>query len=52
MANSAGWVQNRGPYRAASGQAAARRPKLRVERHPFLAPEAVISALISQVPRF
>lgn len=36
------WVQNRGRYRAAGGQAATRRPKLRVERRPFLAPEAVI----------
>jgi hypothetical protein len=29
-------------YRAAGGQAAASRPKLRVGRRPFLAPEAVI----------
>lgn len=42
MTNSPGWVQNRGLYRAAGGQAAAGRPKLRVERRPFLAPEAVI----------
>lgn len=32
----------RGRYRAAGGHAAARRPKLLVERQPFLAPEAVI----------
>lgn len=42
MTNSAGWVQNRGQYRAAGGQAAARCPKLRVERRPFLVPEAAI----------
>lgn len=29
-------------YRAASGRAAARRPKFRVERRSFLAPEVVI----------
>jgi hypothetical protein len=42
MTNSASWVQNRGQYNRAGGQATARRPKLRVERRPFLAPEAVI----------
>lgn len=42
MTNSPGWVQNRGLYRAAGGQAAAGRPKLRVERRPFLASKAVI----------
>jgi hypothetical protein len=42
MTKSPGWVQNKGPYRAAGGEAATRRPKLRVERRPFLAPEAVI----------
>jgi hypothetical protein len=35
-------VESCGLYRAAGGQAAAGRPKLRVERRPFLAPEAVI----------
>jgi hypothetical protein len=29
-------------YRAAGGRAAARRPKFRMERRPFLAPEVVI----------
>lgn len=42
MTNSAGWVQNRGQYNGAGGQAVARRPKLRVERRPFVAPEVVI----------
>lgn len=42
MTNSAGWVQNRGQYNKASSQATSRRPKLRVERRPFLAPEVVI----------
>jgi hypothetical protein len=31
-----------GQYNAAGGQAAARHPKLRVERRPFLAPDVVI----------
>jgi alpha-glucuronidase len=42
MTNSAGWMQNRGQYNGVGGQAAARHPKLRVERRPFLAPEVVI----------
>jgi hypothetical protein len=42
MTNSAGWVQNRGQYNGAGGQATARRQKVRVERRPFLAPEVVI----------
>lgn len=42
MTNSPGWVQNRGQYQAAGGQAAARCAKLRVERRPFLASNAVI----------
>jgi hypothetical protein len=42
MTNSAGWVQNRRQCNGAGGQATARRPMLRVERRPFLAPEVVI----------
>ena len=50
MTNSAGWVQNRGRYKAAGGQAAARCPKLRVERRPFLAPKAVIFGVVFTGP--
>ena len=50
MTNSPGWVQNRGQYQAAGGQAAARCAKLRVERRPFLAPEAVIFGVVFTGP--
>jgi hypothetical protein len=33
-----------GQYNTAGGQAAARRPKLRVERRPFLAPDVIFGA--------
>jgi hypothetical protein len=42
MTNGAGWVQNRGQYNGAGGQATARSPKFRVERRPLLAPEVFI----------
>ena len=49
MTNSPGWVQNRRRYWATGGQAA-RRPKLRVERRPFLAPEDVIFGVVFTGP--
>lgn len=42
MTNRTVWVQNKRQYKGLGSQAAARRPKLRVERRPFLAPEVVI----------
>ncbi|KGO75061.1 hypothetical protein PITC_047440 [Penicillium italicum] len=42
MTKGPGWVQNRGQDNGAGGQATASRPKLRVERRPFLAPDVVI----------
>jgi hypothetical protein len=50
MTNSAGWVHNSGRCKALGGQAAARCPKLRVERRPFLAPEAVIFGVVFTGP--
>ena len=50
MTNSPRRVQNSSCSRAVSGQAAARRPKLRVERRPFLASKAVIFGVNSTGP--
>ena len=50
MTNCPGWVRNRGRYRVAGGQAAARCAKLRVDRRLFLAPEAVIFGVVFTGP--